>query len=307
MAAGLAGADATELPPPDDFFLPCDLPDAATVLLLRDDAQIGLQVFMLRRHSDSAVLGGAYVFPGGKLDTADLEIDASEYLDQSTDALHQQLAEPEIDLDKASGLFVAAVREAFEECGVLFAQSLHQRPVDVADVWRQMREGFHLTDLLPVLQLQLKTQALVPWTRWITPFKPSVMNKRFDTRFFLAAAPQGQIAAHDNIEATESAWLSPRRALEDYWAGKIDLAPPQIMSLVNLHHYNDVAHAMQSARLRPPPTIQPEPFDDEGTRTICYPGDPKHSLTERVMHGPTRLRFVNRRFEPVDGFQGFLN
>jgi len=280
--------------------------DAATVLILRDDADEGLQVFMLRRHSDSSVLGGAYVFPGGKLDTADLELDASVHLDQSPDVLHQQLAEPDIDLDKASGLFVAALREAFEECGVLFAQSLQQRAVDVADVWRQMREGFHLTDLLPVLQLQLKTQALVPWTRWITPFKPSVMNKRFDTRFFLAAAPAGQIAAHDNIEATESAWLSPRRALEDYWAGKIDLAPPQIMSLVNLNHYDDVAQAMHRARLRPPPTIQPEPFDDEGTRTICYPGDVRHPLSTPVMPGPSRLRYNQGRFEPEGGLASFL-
>ncbi len=280
--------------------------DAATVLILRDHADEGLQVFMLRRHSDSAVLGGAYVFPGGKLDTADLEIDAAVHLDQAPDALHQQLAEPELDLDKASGLFVAALREAFEECGVLFAHSLQQRPVDVADVWRQMREGFHLTDLLPVLKLQLKTQALVPWTRWITPFKPSVMNKRFDTRFFLAAAPEGQIAVHDNIEATESAWLSPRRALEDYWAGQIDLAPPQIMSLVNLNHYNYVAQAMQAARLRPPPTIQPEPFDDEGTRTICYPGDVRHPLSTPVMPGPSRLRYNKGRFEPEGGLASFL-
>lgn len=280
--------------------------DAATVLILRDHADEGLQVFMLRRHSDSSVLGGAYVFPGGKLDPADLALDAALYLDQAPEALHQQLAEPGIAWDKASGLFVAALREAFEECGVLFAQSMRQQPVAAAEVWRHMREGFHLTDLLPVLQLQLRTQALVPWTRWITPFKPSVMNKRFDTRFFLAAAPEGQIAAHDNIEATESAWLSPQRALEDYWNGQIELAPPQIMSLVHLNHFDNVAQAMQSARLRPPPTIQPEPFDDEGARTICYPGDVRHPLSIRVMPGPSRLRYNQGRFEPDGGLSSLL-
>jgi len=63
---------------------------------------------------------------------------------------------------------------------------------------------------------------------------------------------------------------------------------------------------LDDTRQRAPATIQPEPFDDNGVRTLCYPGDPRHSLSERAMHGPTRLRFVNRRFEPVDGFQGFF-
>ena len=78
------------------------------------------------------------------------------------------------------------------------------------------------------------------------------------------------------------------------------------MSLVNLNHYDDVAQAMYAARLRPPPTIQPEPFDDEGTRTICYPGDVRHPLATPVMPGPSRLRYNQGRFEPEGGLAAFL-
>lgn len=279
--------------------------DAATVLLLRDDDALGLQVFMLRRHSDSAVLGGAYVFPGGKLDEADHQL-ADEHLDQSPQQLHAHLAEPELTPEQAKGLYVAALREAFEECGVLLARHDRGLPAVIGDIQADIRSGLHLTELVPRFGLQLQTQTMVPFTRWITPNRPSVMNKRFDARFFLAAVPQGQQALHDNIEATESEWLSPRQALSDYWAGRIELAPPQIMSLVHLARYQDVAQALADAARRPPPTIQPEPFDDEQGRVICYPGDPRHSRAEPAVPGPSRLRYVKGRFEPQGGFEAFF-
>jgi len=135
---------------------------------------------------------------------------------------------------------------------------------------------------------------------------PSVTNKRFDTRFFLARAPTDQIAAHDNHETTESVWLAPREALTRYWAGQIELAPPQIMSLSHLNRYDSAASALAAARSQKPPTIQPEPFDQEGMRVICYPGDERHSMPERALPGPTRLHFRNRRFEPVGGLAELL-
>jgi hypothetical protein len=78
------------------------------------------------------------------------------------------------------------------------------------------------------------------------------------------------------------------------------------MSLVHLARYKDVQQAMMASAQRPPPTIQPEPFDDENGRTICYPGDPRHSQSERAMPGPSRLRYVKGRFEPQGGFDAFF-
>jgi 8-oxo-dGTP pyrophosphatase MutT (NUDIX family) len=255
---------------------------------------------LVKRHGLSDVLGGAYVFPGGKLDDSDLQLAGIAHLDQDSGALHKALAEPDLPIDVARGLYVAALREAFEECGVLFAQdTAHHHSLQLAE---QIRSGQSFNEVLGHLQLRLQTQALQPWSRWITPKMPSISSKRFDTRFFVAALPADQIASHDNVETTESVWLPPRVALEQYWENQIALAPPQIMTLAHLSRHGTVASAVAAARGNPPPTIAPEPFDDQGERVLCYPGDPWHSMSTRAMPGPTRLRYRNKRFEPDGGF-----
>ena len=125
----------------------------------------------------------------------------------------------------------------------------------------------------------------------------------------MALVPAGQVAVHDNHETTESIWLAPRTALQQYWSGQIALAPPQIMSLAHLARHASVDSVMTQARARLPPMIQPEPFDLEEGRVICYPGDVRHSVRELAMPGPTRLYFhaQNKRFEPVDGFDSLFD
>lgn len=276
---------------------------AATVVMLRDTA-LGMEVFLLKRHGLSDVLGGAYVFPGGKVDTADGELDPHAHLDQSPHALHRSLNEPDIDSITATSLYVAAIREAFEESGVLFAQGANADHVEKVNIL--LRDGLSFGAVMMRLGLRLDTHNVLPWSRWITPKRPSVMNKRFDTRFFVSAVPAHQIARHDNHEATESAWLSPRAALEQYWQGMIELAPPQIMSLVQLARHASVRDALQAARNRPPPLIEPERFDLDGVSVICYPGDERHSVCTQAMAGPTRLIHRNNRFEPATGFDGLF-
>jgi 8-oxo-dGTP pyrophosphatase MutT (NUDIX family) len=284
---------------------------SATVVLLRDEPQKGLQVFLLRRHKASAVLGGAYVFPGGKLDEADCAPDLHAYLDTSPQALHRALGEPDLPERTAAGLYVAAVREVLEECGVLYARANDSQALahDAAQrqQWQQaLHDGQGFADVLHGAGLRVDTQHLAPWSRWITPMQPSVSNKRFDTRFFVAVLPEGQHPIHDNIEAIDSLWLSPREALDRYWAGDLPLAPPQIMTLVSLLPHADTASVLQAAKRQSPPLILPEAFDEEGVRVLCYPGDPRHSVAQRAMRGPTRLRFVAGRFEPITGFEEFL-
>jgi 8-oxo-dGTP pyrophosphatase MutT (NUDIX family) len=277
---------------------------AASVVMLRDGSK-GLEVFLVRRHGASAVLGGAHVFPGGKLDEADAAPALLARLDQPLADLHAALGEDDTDPAAAAALHVAALREVFEESGVLFA--LPGTVVEVSNAAALLREGISFEAALLQLGLRLQTRAVLPWSRWITPTAPTVMNKRFDTRFFVAAVPDGQEARHDNHEAVESIWLPPRAALEHYWDGRIDLAPPQIMSLAHLARHESVDTVFTETRGRIPPVVQPEPFDDNGTRTICYPGDERHSVTARAIPGPTRLRFRNKRFEPLDGFEAFFN
>jgi 8-oxo-dGTP pyrophosphatase MutT (NUDIX family) len=280
--------------------------NAATVVMLHDTPG-GLEVFLVRRHGLSDVLGGAYVFPGGKLDDSDSQLDPQAHLDQAPEHLHSALGEPDTHVRTASGLYVAALREAFEESGVLFAH--HANTAALADTGlaaQLQRDAMPFNQILTQMELRLQTQSILPWSRWITPVTPSVSSKRFDTRFFVAAIPENQVASHDNHETTDSAWLQPRTALEQYRDGQIELAPPQIMSLAHLARHNTVHGVMSAARATRPPVICPETYDDAGERVFCYPGDPLHSVLARALPGPTRLRYRNRRFEAMEGFEALF-
>jgi 8-oxo-dGTP pyrophosphatase MutT (NUDIX family) len=274
---------------------------AASVVLLRDAPGAGLQVLLLRRHGRAAVLGGAHVFPGGKVDAADAALDAPQHLDQTPATLHASLGEPALDEPAACALYVAAAREVFEECGVLMVHGTPRlQPDDAAGPFNGMlaRHG-----------LRLATRDMAPWSRWITPVASTMnnmANSRFDTRFFVAVLPAGQTALHDGHENTESAWLGPREALQRYWDGAITLAPPQIMSLAHLSRHADTASVLHAARQQRPPVIQPEPIQIDGLRAVCYPGDASHPVRERALPGPTRLVWRNERFEPVDGLAALL-
>ena len=275
---------------------------SATVMLLRD-APAGLEVLMMRRHGDSTELGGVYVFPGGKLDTLDLGA-AAEGLDRPPAQLQAELAEPDTPTDTAVGLYLAALRETVEECGLLPGVPLSDAALFA--MRQRLAAGESLAACLQQMALRAPTASLLPWSRWITPRLASVARRRFDTRFFVARALDNQQARHDDHEATEAVWLTPREALGRFWDGGIDLAPPQIMCLVELAQLPDVDQVLATARRRGPPLVQPEPHDQDGVRVICYPGDARHSVRQPVWVGPTRLVQRNGRFEPEGGLAALL-
>jgi len=280
--------------------------DAATVVILRDGPQ-GPEVFLVKRHGLSDVLGGAYVFPGGKMDAADSAPGHHAYLDQSPEQLHAALGEQDTTPATACGLFIAALRETYEEAGVLFAHSDEPAGQATSTTARPAQaQGSDFHQRLQSGSLRLQTLAVHPWSRWITPRMPSVTNKRFDTRFFISVMPAGQHAAHDDFEATESAWLRPRVALEQYWEREIELAPPQIMSLAHLSRYQSAAQALQAARNSTPPVIMPEAFHENEERVICYPGHARHPVSRRALPGPLQLFWRNKRFEPEGGFEALF-
>lgn len=286
------------------------LPDppraAATVVLLRDSTA-GPEVLLLRRNAQASNMAGVYVFPGGKLDADDATLDADTHLDQPHATLHANLNEPDTHSATAAGLYVAALREALEECGLLLAEPLGgTSAVNATRARAMLREGQPFAQVLGALQLRLQTRQLAPWSRWVTPLAPTMGTRRFDTRFFVAQAPADQTALHDNEETTDSVWLAPRAALEQYRDGRIDLAPPQIMSLAHLARHASVASVLDAARRQRPPLILPEPFDHDGVRVLCYPGDAMHPVRERALPGPTRLHYHARRFTPEDGFEALF-
>jgi 8-oxo-dGTP pyrophosphatase MutT (NUDIX family) len=184
------------------------------VLLLRDSAA-GPEVFLLKRNDKSEVHGGSYVFPGGKVDAADALVDFAAHLDQPPEQLQVLLGEGGLGATDAAAVVFAALRETFEECGVLLADGLTAAQVQRAAALAG--EGASFVDILRTLQLRLNTQAVLPWARWITPVNALASpGRRFDTRFFVTQAHAGQQARHDNHEAVESVWVRPRAALEHY-------------------------------------------------------------------------------------------
>jgi 8-oxo-dGTP pyrophosphatase MutT (NUDIX family) len=222
--------------------------DAATVMLVRDAAttDAGIEVFMLRRHQQSVFLGGAYVFPGGAVEEADRQADAEAVCEGRTDREASEV------LGIAGGglaFWVAAVRECFEEAGVLLAYEAGSRDVmrldapDVADRFAAHRRAVHqgerrLVDVCQAEGLRLAVDGMHYVSHWVTP---EGAPRRYDTRFFVAAAPPEQEATQDERETVARAWLRPEDALDRHAAGSLAMMLPTVESVRLLTGYRRTA------------------------------------------------------------------
>lgn len=266
-----------EIPPTMKFTdQEVSLRDAATVVLLRDGSD-GLEVFMLRRNLDSDFVGGAYVFPGGGVDTADREAD----LDDICVGRNDTDASTAVDLDRGGlGLWIAAIRESFEEAGLLLAYDEHDDLVDLdtdADRWARHRRLVDAGDrsILEVCEtekLRLAVDRMHYFARWITPEGPV---RRYDTYFFLAAAPTEQTPLHDDRETIDNRWLRPADGLHRVLAGELTMLPPTISVLEALRDFDTVDDAIAAVRrIDAVPTILPR-FVRDGERShFLLPGQP---------------------------------
>src|SRR4051812_15588910 len=216
---------------------------AATVMLLRE-GEDGMEVFMIVRHEKSDVHAGALVFPGGRVDPEDYELALDTAVFPAQDGVDARMA----------ALRVAAVRETFEECGVLLARGRgaealvsaeRLRDIEAAHRAAMMRGERTFGAILAAEDLVLAAETMVYFANWITPERRS---KRFDTHFFLAAAPSGQVALHDGYEAVDSVWMTPGTALERAAAGTYQLRFPTQMNLQKLGRHRSRASAMDAAR-----------------------------------------------------------
>jgi 8-oxo-dGTP pyrophosphatase MutT (NUDIX family) len=253
--------------------------DAATVMLLRDGPQ-GIEVCMLQRNLDSDFVGGAYVFPGGGVDPGD----SSPELDVVC-AARSDLDASRLVGSPRGGLafWVAAVRECFEEAGVLLARDAHGRVVSFEDPEVARRFESHrravdlgersLAEVCREESLQLDVGAMHYFSRWVTPLGAP---RRYDTRFFVAAAPQEQVALHDDREVIGTRWVTPREALEDHSAGRITLIFPTVRTMVALDRFEragDVlAHAAAQERVD---AMVPMLRDEGDGLRLVLPGDPE--------------------------------
>jgi 8-oxo-dGTP pyrophosphatase MutT (NUDIX family) len=216
---------------------------AATVMLVRDGGD-GMEVFMIVRHEKSDVHAGALVFPGGRVDPEDHELAADPAVFPPQDGVDARMA----------ALRVAAIRETFEECGVLLARARGEtsligaarlREIEAAHRAPMMRAERSFGAILAAENLVLAPETMAYFANWITPERRA---KRFDTHFFLAAAPSDQVALHDGYEAVDSVWLTPPTALERSRAGVYQLRFPTQLNLQKLGRHAQSAAALDAAR-----------------------------------------------------------
>jgi 8-oxo-dGTP pyrophosphatase MutT (NUDIX family) len=243
---------------------------ATTVLLVRpskpSDAGSPLEVFMVVRHQQIDAFSGALVFPGGKLEEAD-----------GDPRLRARCG----GADKISAgelkFRVAGVREAFEECGILLARKPGQRAVvgatdlkGIEERWRAKltKDEASIVDLIEAEDLELATELMTPYAHWITPtFAP----KRFDTWFFLAEAPEDQIALHDGSESVDSVWIGAQAAIDEAASGKRTLVHATTKNLELLAEAGTVAEALSQASQRTIVTVQPWVEMHDGKRFLHIP------------------------------------
>lgn len=253
--------------------------EAATVMLVRDDPD--LQVFMLRRNLNADWVGGAYVFPGGAVDPGD----RAEPLVARCPARDDASASAHLGLTEGGlGFWIAGVRETFEEAGVLLARSATTGDlVDPSEPRLEtLRAGLNagsLTfgDLVEAENLLLDVGGMEVFSHWITP---EGMHRRYDTWFFVAAAPDGHAYLHDDGETVASIWIRPADALERADAGELELIFPTRKNLEALGRFEraqDLLDAVARATDVPPAT-QPKIISDSGGARIALPGDPDDAL-----------------------------
>jgi 8-oxo-dGTP pyrophosphatase MutT (NUDIX family) len=255
--------------------------DAATVMLVRDGSDGRLEVFMLRRNLNSDFVGGAYVFPGGAVDPADRHADLEAICEGRADAEASAL----LDLDPPEGglaYWVAAIRESFEEAGVLLAYDRDGTIVDLRDPGEEERFSVHrkavdtgerrLIEVCAEEGLRLAVDGMHYWSHWITPVGPP---RRYDTRFFIAAAPIGQSPLHDDRETIANEWIAPGVALERHRDGEFDMIFPTIKNLEALARFDTAAEALAAAAvIEKVPAILPRVVQDGDGMRILLPGDP---------------------------------
>jgi 8-oxo-dGTP pyrophosphatase MutT (NUDIX family) len=279
--------------------IPATPKDAATVVVMRRSSR-GLELFCVERHKRSGFMGGALVFPGGKVDRSDHH-ELWQRLATELSLRTRQFAEREV---QARAFAVAVLREALEEAAIL---PVVGNAVD-ADLALALRSALsaHAPGALPALAELLDERGLVLDTgrleavgRWITP---AAEPKRFDTRFYLLALPEGQHGAHDDHETTKSFWATPRELFERWERREVMLAPPTAWTIGLFYGLPDYDAAFAVARRQSLAPVEPNFTNDGSDVVLTLPGDPLHPVASPAPEdpdAPTRFVLRDGRFVPA--------
>jgi len=250
--------------------------DASTVILVRHGHPTGRpwQCFMVRRHVRSDFAADVFVFPGGKVDEADFDPRLREHVSGHPS--------PECTVegtDAWRGLRLAAIRELFEEAGVLLATRTDDSLVKLTedeDRFSWYRESLQkgsstLLELAEAENLRFALDRLHPFSRWITP---EPLPRRYDTRFFVAYLPEHQEPLHDARETTDSVWITPRQALERFDAGDFPLVFATYKHLERMARFHSVEEMISATGASDLEPVMPRIIDRDGREDFLLPGDP---------------------------------
>jgi len=261
---------------------------AATIILLRQGSS-DVEVCVMQRSTKSSFMGGAVVFPGGRIEAHDQTA--------SWDGLFVQGTGEWWD-DEGAAARIAACREALEEVGVA---PLSGALDDVA--WQRLRVAAiagvePLRDAMRVLGAKLDLAVMVPLARWVTP---EAEQRRFDARFFLAPAPSGVEGSSDQHEATRVYWASPASLLEEFERGAISLFPPTHRTLELLAGRKTLAEALALSGETTLSVICPRFLVENDVPVLALPGDPRHDVPEPRIPGGSRYVLRDGRWTSEDG------
>jgi 8-oxo-dGTP pyrophosphatase MutT (NUDIX family) len=255
-----------------DIRTPAEIKPAATILLLRDEPSF--EVLMVKRHHQIDFASGALVFPGGKSHAGDHDPAWAEHVAGWDDFDAEQ-----------RGLRIAAIREVFEEAGILLAQRRNGEPIGGEACPMEVREAVDagrtaFLDVVRDLDARLDLAALTVFARWITPV---VVPKRFDTWFYAVRAPDDQLAACDGRETVDAEWIAPGEALRLAAAGERTVIFPTRMNLKLLAEAASAADAVARASARTLVPVLPEVKMGEAGRMLVLPPDAGYGVVEEPM------------------------
>ncbi len=254
---------------------------AATVMLLRDGS-VSPEVLMLERHAKSELLPHLYVFPGGRVEDQDRALIPRLGGFSDHGARHEVL---HLEAESVATFLVTAIRETFEESSILFARRRGESrllgPEEVAALlpYRLGVQSGQLPfgDLIERENLELAAECLTIHAHWITPM---LVPRRFDTLFFAAIAPAGQLACHDGVEASAHIWIRPEDALNQARSGERQIIFPTACNLESLTGFPNAEQALEGSRSRPVVPVLPMLVEHDGRRKLVIPREAGYPTTE---------------------------
>ena len=253
---------------------------ASSVILLRDTTK-GVETFLIQRHVASSFMGGLYAFPGGNLEVEDFSEELLAHMEGITEEEAWAILSRESSSQIALAHWITGIREVFEEVGVLFASDEGGKLISFEDEKRRKIIERHrkllnkgemtFSQLLRQENLRFAAHSLIHYSHWVTP---EARHKRYDTHFFLALVPEGQIPSADQKETTAGIWLTPQQALKANISGDIPLTPPAFCMLEELAPFSSTEEMLGFERARSmSDPILPILTTINGQEILLLPGD----------------------------------